>query len=285
MLMPGIVLRLRSPGFCRFVADRWCGSSRPKGARGEAADQHGDHTCDINAPPVFEGTTTMALKALQHVRGRFDEAARRLLVPFLLVAAANAFAQPAEVAIKNGDNTVSALIFGRGSGEHTLIALHGSSQRKEMFRSVAPGLVRRGYRIISIDWAAGPEGPGPGLAPLAATIRYAREAGAKKISLMGFSRGGELAARYASAQPDGDFDTLILLASPDDQGIPLAKTKKLFVFHESDRLARWARVSADKSNEPKQVFALKGGAHSILALLADKPDLIEEIANTLGKPD
>ncbi|WP_457423960.1 alpha/beta hydrolase [Roseateles sp. P5_E7] len=227
----------------------------------------------------------MASKTLQNVCGRFDEAARWLLISFLLAAAANALAQPVEAAIKNGDTTVSALIFGRGTGEHTVIALHGSGQRKDLFRSIAPGLVRRGYKMISIDWAAGPEGPGPGLAPLAATIRYAREAGAKKISLMGFSRGGELAARFASAQPDGDFDTLILLASPDDQGIPLARTKKLFVFHESDRLARWSRVSADKSNEPKQVFALKGSAHSMLALLADKPDLSDEIATTLGKPD
>jgi pimeloyl-ACP methyl ester carboxylesterase len=166
-----------------------------------------------------------------------------------------------------------------------VIALHGSSQHKDLFRPIAPGLVRRGYKVISINWAAGPEGPGPGLAPLAATIRYAREAGAKKVSMMGFSRGGELAARFASGQPDGDFDTLILMSSPDDQAIPLSRTKKLFVFHEGDRIGRWSRVSADKSSEPKQVFALKGGAHSLAALLADKPDLVDEIADTLGRPD
>ena len=212
-------------------------------------------------------------------------AAKRLSVLTLLVVAANAFAQPVEIDIKNGENTVSALVFGRGSGEHIVIALHGAGQQKGLFRAIAPGLVRRGYKVISIDWKAGPDGPGPGLAPLAATVRFAREGGAKKVSLMGFSRGGELAARFASAQPDGDFDTLILLSSYDDQGIPLAKTKKLFVFHESDRFGRWSQVSADKSSEPKQVFALKGGAHSISALLADKPDLVDEIANTLAGLD
>ena len=35
---------------------------------------------------------------------------------------------------------------------------------------------------------------------------------------------------------------------------------------------------------PKQVFALKGGAHGIAALLADKPDLVDEISSTLGRP-
>jgi pimeloyl-ACP methyl ester carboxylesterase len=232
----------------------------------------------------IEGKTMIALKSAQRARARFDEAARRLLASAILLAAANAFAQPVEVEIK-GDSPVSALVFGRGSGEHTVIALHGARQQKELFRAIAPGLARRGYKVISINWAAGREGPGPGLAPLAATIRYARDGGAKKISLMGFSRGAELAARFASAQPDGDFDTLILLSSVDDQGIPLAKTKKLFVFHEGDRLGRWSQVSADKSSEPKQVFALKGGAHGISDLLADKPDLIDEIANALGRPD
>jgi pimeloyl-ACP methyl ester carboxylesterase len=202
-----------------------------------------------------------------------------------LVAAANAFAQPVEIDIVNGNDTVSALVFGRGSGEHTVIALHGAGQKKDLFRPIAPGLVRRGYKVISINWRSGPDGPGPGLAPLAATIAYARQTGAKKVSLMGFSRGGELAARFASAQPDGEFDSLILLSSYDDQGIPLSKTKKLFVFHEGDRFGRWSQVSADKSSEPKQVFALTGGAHDISALLADKPDLIEEIANVLGKLD
>ena len=229
--------------------------------------------------------TTMASNAKQRVCAGFDNAARRVLASVILVAASNACAQPVEVDIKNGESTVSALVFGRGSGEHTVIALHGAGQQKDLFRPIAPGLVRRGYKVISINWAAGPDGPGPGLAPLAATIRFARDAGAKKVSLMGFSRGGELAARFASAQPDGDFDTLILLSAYDDQGIPLAKTKKLFVFHESDRFGRWSQVSADKSSKPKQVFALKGGAHSISALLADKPDLINEIANVLGRPD
>lgn len=209
---------------------------------------------------------------------------KRLIASVILVVAANAFAQPVEIDIKNGDNTVSALVFGRG-GEHTVIALHGAGQQKGLFRPIAPGLARRGFKVISIDWAAGPDGPGPGVAPLAATVRYAREAGAKKVSLMGFSRGGELAARFASAHPDGDFDTLILLSSYDDQGIPLGKTKKLFVFHENDRFGRWSQVSADKSSEPKQVFALKGGAHSISSLLADKPDLVEEIAAALGRLD
>ena len=205
---------------------------------------------------------------------------RKLMALFALAVAANAFAQPAEINIKDGEGVVSALVFGRGV-EHTIIALHGAGQSKNLFRTVAPGLGKLGFRVVAIDWQSGPAGPGPGMAPLAAAIGFARESGAKKISLMRFSRGGELAARYASAQPDGEFDSLVLLASYDDQAIPLARTKKLYVFHDSDRFGRWSQVSADKSSESKRVFALKGGAHSIVALIEDKPDLVEEIAALL----
>ena len=205
---------------------------------------------------------------------------RTLFATAALVVALNAVAQPVEITIANGGVDVAALVFGR-SAEHTVIALHGAGQSKNLFRVIAPQLARQGFRVIAIDWRAGPAGPEPGIAPLASAIGFARQSGAKKISLMGFSRGGELAARYASAQPDGEFDSLVLLSSYDDQGIPLERTKKLFVFHVDDRFGRWSQVSADKSSEPKRVVALKGGAHSIVTLMEDKPDLVDEIGALL----
>jgi pimeloyl-ACP methyl ester carboxylesterase len=207
---------------------------------------------------------------------------RWLAVLAILAVAANALAQPVEVDIKDSDRIVSALAYGQDV-EHTVIALHGAGEKKSIFKAVAPELAKRGFKIISIDWPAGPAGAPPGMGPLATAVQYARASGAKKVSLLGFSRGGELAARYASAQPDGEFDTLILLASYDDQPIPLTKTKKLFVFHDNDPYGRWSQVSADKSSEPKQVFALKGRVHSLSALFNDKPDLLDVIATTLGK--
>lgn len=205
---------------------------------------------------------------------------RRLMAALALWFAAGAVAQPIEISIDSGGTDVSALVFGRAAA-HTIIALHGAGQSKGLFKLIAPQLVRRGFRVIAIDWRSGKEGPGPGMAPLATAVGYAKQTGALKVSLLGFSRGGELAARYASGQPDGEFDSLVLLASYDDQAIPLAKTKKLFVFHDGDPFGRWSQISADRSTEPKKVFALKGGSHSIDALMEDKPDLVEEIVATL----
>jgi pimeloyl-ACP methyl ester carboxylesterase len=199
----------------------------------------------------------------------------------LALAFAGAAAAQTNVSIKDGDRVVSAVVL--GEGEHAVIALHGAGGNKGAFDWISPALAGRGFKVISIDWPAGPGGPPPGMAPLAAAIRFAKEGGAKKVSLMGHSRGGELAARYASVHPDGELDSLILLASVDDQPIPLAKTKKLFVFSKNDRLARWSQVSADRSAEPKQVFALKGSAHNMAGLVSDKPDLLEEIAGTLSR--
>lgn len=197
-------------------------------------------------------------------------------------AVAGPAAAQTNVTVKDGERLVSAVVF--GEGEHAIIALHGASgANKGAFNWISPALAGRGFKVISIDWPAGPAGPPPGMAPLAAAVRFAKEGGAKKVSLMGHSRGAELAARYASLQPDGELDSLILLASLDDQPIALTKTKKLFVFSRNDRLARWSQLSADKSAEPKQIFALKGAAHNMAGLVADKPDLLEEIAGTLGR--
>ena len=94
------------------------------------------------------------------VRAQFDGAARRLLAAATLVAAANAFAQPVEIDIKNGNSIVPALVFGpRISGEHTVIALHGARPQKELFWPIAPGLVRRGYKVISIRRSRRPARP------------------------------------------------------------------------------------------------------------------------------
>lgn len=183
-----------------------------------------------------------------------------------------------EFAIKEGDATVSALNFGQG--EHVVIALHGNRANRSFFNDYANEFANAGLRVIAIDW---PGTAGAGYNELGMAVRYAREQGAKKLSLLGFSRGAELAANYAKAQPDGDFDTLVLLSTVDDQGIPLAKTKKLFVFNKSDSIARWAPMAANKSAEPKEVIALGGNGHPVKALVAEKADLMQDVIATLKR--
>ena len=202
---------------------------------------------------------------------------RNLLFGFVCVALAGS-ANAQEFDIKQGDAIVSALNFGKG--DHVVIALHGYQQGRNFFKDYGDEIAKAGFRVISIDWSGD---RGSGFNEVGAAVKFAREQGAKKLSLLGTSRGAELAANYARAQPDGEFDTLILFASIDDQGIPLTKTKKLFVFSKYDSKASWTPTVADKSAEPKQLIMLGGSGHGLSNLVAEKADLMQDVIAALKR--
>lgn len=168
-----------------------------------------------------------------------------------------------------------------GSGEHILIALPGAKPGKVPNRNALKKVIAEiadkapGVKVISISW--------PDQNAVAATVRYAKANGAKKVSLLGHSRGAEMAGRYASAQPDGEIDSLILLSSADDQGIPLTKTKKLFVYNKGDSYAQWTPTSFEKSEAPKEIMALEGDGHLVDHLKEKRPTLIEDIVKLLSR--
>lgn len=193
-----------------------------------------------------------------------------------ITVASGAIAQ--EFDIKAGDAAVSALNFGQG--DHVVIALHGTDGGRSQYKGYGEELAKAGFRVIAIDW---PATSGGGFKELGTTVKFARDNGAKKISLLGYSRGAELAANYARAQPDGEFDTLVLLSSADEVSIPLTKTKKLFIFNKYDSIARWGEASANKSAEPKQIISLGGRGHQISALVSEKADLMQDVIAALKR--
>ena len=82
-----------------------------------------------------------------------------------------------------------------GSGDHAVIALHGSdNDRHYCFQPQGGQMGRRlanaGFRVIAVTWAGRPPG---GFAEVAVAVAFAREAGVSKVPLVGRSRGGELA--------------------------------------------------------------------------------------------
>lgn len=189
-----------------------------------------------------------------------------------------------ETNLKAGDATVSALTLGQG--EHVVIALHGAGGNdRRYFFSEAGGqlgqeLAKAGFRVVAPTWSGQ---AGSGFKEVAAAIAHARETGAKKISLMGHSRGGELAATYAKQQADGSFDSVIQLASVDDQGLPLSKTKKLFAYNKYDKWPKWQAAAFEKSAEPKQLVELGGSGHPVSDLLKEKPDFAKDLVALLSK--
>ena len=183
-----------------------------------------------------------------------------------------------EFDIKQDDASVSALNYGQG--DHVVIGIHGLNQNRTFFKEYADEFAKAGFRVITFNWSSD---RGAGFKELGAAVKFAREQGAKKISLLGTSRGAELAANYARAQPDGEFDTLVLFSNIDDKGIPLAKTKKLFIYSKYDSKANWTPAVMDKSAEPKQLIELDGGGHGIAASVSKKADLMQDVIAALKR--
>jgi pimeloyl-ACP methyl ester carboxylesterase len=189
-----------------------------------------------------------------------------------------------ETDIKNGDNLVAAMTM--GEGEHVVIALHGGGGNDRRFFFGGNGgemgqkLAAAGFRVIAPTWSGQ---AGGGFNEVSTVVAHARETGAKKISLMGHSRGGELAANYSRRQEDGTFDTVIQFGSVDDQGLPMTKTKKLFAFNKYDKFANWQPKAFENSVEPKQIIALGGSGHPVSALLKEQPSLPEDVVGLLKK--
>ncbi len=187
-----------------------------------------------------------------------------------------------EGVVRQGEMNVSVMTM--GEGEHVVIALHGAGGNDRRFFFSANGgemgqaLAAAGFRVIAPTWAGQ---AGAGFNEVAAVIAHARETGATKISLMGHSRGGELAANYARSQEDGSFDTLIQFASVDDRGLPMTRTKKLFAYNKNDRWAAWQPKAFAQSAEPKQQLELPGRGHPVGDLVKEKADLAQDVIGLL----
>lgn len=211
---------------------------------------------------------------------------KNLLISAALIAMACAGVARAQVEtdIKAGDATISVMTM--GEGDHAVIALHGAGGNDRRFffggngAQMGQALAKAGFRVIAPTWSGQ---AGGGFNEVAAAIAHARGTGAKKISLMGHSRGGELVANYARAQDDGTFDTVIQFGSVDDKGLSLAKTKKLFAFNKYDKWANWQPKAYENSAEPKQMIALGGSGHPVSALVGEKADLADDVIALLKK--
>lgn len=168
-----------------------------------------------------------------------------------------------------------------GTGDHVIVALPGARPGTKPNRNALKKLGKliadkqAGIKFISISWGDAED--------VAASVKHAKANGAVKVSLLGHSRGAEMVRQYSSAQPDGEFDTVILLSSGDGQGIPLAQTKKLFVYNQGDNYARPTAASFEASAEPKQLFALDGDGHLVDHLLADHPTLVDDMVGLLQR--
>jgi len=187
-----------------------------------------------------------------------------------------------------------------GSGDRGVVLVHGGRFEKGSWAKQANMLVSAGFRVLAIDlrgFGLSKDGPqsvrsdfGSPLDVLAA-VRYLHENGAKSVSVVGASMGGDAAEGALAEAKPGEIDRVVLLAH-GAYGSPEKLTgRKLFIVSRDDpgpdgqpRLLR-IRAQYQKAPDPKELVILEGSAHAQFIFQTDQGDrLMREILRFLSAP-
>jgi alpha-beta hydrolase superfamily lysophospholipase len=216
----------------------------------------------------------------------------------LLVATSVVPAQePVFFRTKDG-GVVYADLYGRG--DHAVVLAHGGRFNKESWEKQARTLTAAGFRALAIDFRGYGQSLGPGQseplgAPLhldvLAAVRYLRETGAKTVSIVGGSMGGDAAADASVQAEPGEVDRLVLLASGAGGTPEKLKGRKLFIVCRDDQRSNGQprlpgiRAQYERVPDPKELIVLECSAHAQFIFQTNQGDrLMREILRFLSAP-
>jgi len=185
-----------------------------------------------------------------------------------------------------------------GKGERGLVLAHGGRFNKESWEKQALELERAGFRTLAIDFRGHGHSHGPQSKSgddgveydVLAAVRYLHKTGAKTVSVVGASFGGEAAADASIESEPGEIDRLVLLAAWTDRPPEKIKGRKLFIVARDDanddgpRLPK-IRANYEKTVGPKKLIILDGSAHAQFLFATDQAErLMREILRFLSEP-
>ena len=185
-----------------------------------------------------------------------------------------------------------------GTGDRAIVLAHGGRFEKGSWEKQALVLVKAGFRALAIDlrgFGLSKDGPqsvrsdfGSPFDVLAA-VRYLREKGARNVSVVGASMGGDAAAEAMAAAP-GEIDRLVLLGSGAYGQPEKWKARKLFIVARDDandagpRLPK-IRAQYEKAPDPKELVIVDGSAHAQFLFQTDQGErVMREILRFLSAP-
>ena len=187
-----------------------------------------------------------------------------------------------------------------GTGDRGVVLAHGGRFEKGSWEKQARALVKAGFRALAIDlrgFGLSKEGPqsaradfGSPLDVLAA-VRYLHENGAKTVSVVGASMGGDAAEGALGESKLGEIDRIVLLAHGAYGPPEKLKGRKLFIVSRDDlgsgdkpRLLK-IRAQYEKAPGPKELVILEGSAHAQFIFQTDQGDrLMREILRFVSAP-
>jgi alpha-beta hydrolase superfamily lysophospholipase len=200
------------------------------------------------------------------------------------------------VSFPTPDGVVYADLYGKG--ERGVVLAHGGRFNKESWEKQAQVLVKAGFRVLAIDFRGRGQLRGPQSKSdddgveydVLGAVRYLHANGAKTVSVVGASFGGEAAANASIDAEPGEIDRLVLLAAWTDRPPEKMKGRKLFIVARDDanddgpRLPK-IRANYEKAVGPKELIILDGSAHAQFLFATDQGDrLMREILRFLTQP-
>jgi esterase/lipase len=186
-----------------------------------------------------------------------------------------------------------------GKGSRGVVLAHGGRFTKASWAPQARVLSEAGFRVLAIDLRVYDPPRNGALVKLdddglrydvLAAVRYLRKKGAKTVSIVGASMGGDAATEALEEARPGEIDRLILLAAGEYGHPEKWKARKLFIVARDDandeglRLPK-IRAKYDQAPDPKELIVLEGSAHAQFLFATDQRErLMREILRFLSAP-
>jgi pimeloyl-ACP methyl ester carboxylesterase len=184
-----------------------------------------------------------------------------------------------------------------GKGDRAVVLAHGGRFTKESWRKQAETLAGAGFRVLAIDFRGyGQSVPGSRSADwkhypdVLAAVRYLHDAGAKSVSVVGASMGGDAAGDASAASNAGEIDRIVFLGSEGGDSPERLKGRKLFIVTRDDQSGDGPRLPGitehfRKAPDPKKLVVLEGSAHAQFIFDTDQgPRLLQEVLSFLSEP-
>ncbi len=215
---------------------------------------------------------------------------------FLLLSVGQAPAQQAVTFTAPDGYRLHADLYGKG--DRALVLAHGGRFTKESWRKQAEAFAEAGFRVLAIDfrgygqsWELGTETEDWKHYPdVLAAVRYLHNAGAKSVSVVGASMGGDAAGDASAASNPGEIDRIVFLGSEGGDSPERLKGRKLFIVTRGDESGDGPRLPGitehyRKAPEPKKLVILEGSAHAQFIFDTDQgPRLLKEMLHFLSEP-
>ena len=187
-----------------------------------------------------------------------------------------------------------------GSGTRGVVLAHGGRFHKESWKKQAQALADAGFLVLAVRFrgdAFNPDGSpdssgstADNAADVLAAVSYLHRSGAKTVSAVGASLGGDAVGEADAQSKPGNIARIVLLGSSGGDHPEKLSGRKLFIVARDDRSGSGLRLPEISSNyektpQPKKLVILEGSAHAQYLFDTDQgPRLLSEVLRFHSAP-